>query len=314
MTVPLALMVFAASIMLTGPWLLTRGGWTHTAPRSGILAWQSSVAAVLTAFVLLALTAVLPVERVSFDVAHLLHACAGVLQNRYALFQAGWVPAVSVTVAVLTAVLLLRALVVLGVGVFRGRARQRRLIDLLARERDGFGVHVLTHDVPLAYCIPGGRGRIVLTTAAKTQLDEQALAAVVAHEQAHLRGRHDLVLFGADVARTAFPWSRFFKVAHEQMSGLVEMLADDRAARQTGSLPLATALLDLGVGTAPSSTLAASSHLTTERVMRLVDGVPRRSLLQRAGVGLLSLTLVTSPWVIAIAPAWAARSGGCPPV
>ncbi|MCA1712757.1 MAG: M56 family metallopeptidase [Actinobacteria bacterium] len=270
------------------------------------------MAAVLASFILLALTAALPVDSVSFDLGHLLHACASVLRHRYVPHASGWISAASLLAALATAVLLLRAVVLRAVAVVRGRARQRQLLDLLGRDLDQHGAHVLEHDAPLAYCIPGGRGRIVLTTAARARLGPAQVAAVVAHERAHLRGRHDVVLFGADVALTAFPWFHFFRVAREQTAELVEMLADDRAAREAGPGPLASALVGLGTQSPPAASLGASSQMTASRVLRLVDGCHRASLLEQARLMAVSAVVVALPWAIAAVPVWAARAGYCP--
>ena len=313
MTVPLALILYAVTVMVLAPRLLTYDDWTHVVPRWGIAAWQACVGAVLGSLVLLALSAVLPVDSVSFDVGHLLHACSTVLQHRYLLHDGPWVSRSSLAIAAITAGLLARALVIRSAAVWRGRRRQRCLIDLLARECDGHGTHVLVHEAPLAYCIPGGRGRIVLTTAARSRLDPEETAAVVAHERAHLRGRHDLVLFGADVAHAAFPWIKFFRTAREEMRGLVEMLADDHAATQTGREPLAAALVDLGSEPAPETALGATSHITTSRVARLLEERHPTSLLRLTGLVGVSAVVLAMPWIIAIAPAWAARSGLCLP-
>lgn len=312
MTVPLALLLYAACTAVVCPRLLLRSTWLYSAPRWGILVWQCAVVAVLGSLALLALTAVLPFDVVSFDLGHLLHACATVLSQRYALHRDRWVAAVSLLAAGTTAALLLRAVGQRTLAVARTRRRQRTLIDLLARDRNGHGAHVLAHKVPLAYCIPGGVGRIVLTTAAVEALGGAELSAVIEHEKAHLRGRHDMVLFGVDVAHSAFPWMGFFRTARAQIAALVEMLADDRAARATGRLALATALVDLGCARAPDGGLGASGHMTVERVQRLVDGERYPSWGRRGLLLLLSVVLVAAPVVISTAPALAARSGLCP--
>jgi Zn-dependent protease with chaperone function len=201
---------------------------------------------------------------------------------------------------------------VCGLSVRRGRERQRDLLDLLVRRRDSLhGAHILAHDVPLAYCVPGGRGRVVLTTGAVSALDDRQMTAVLAHEHAHLDGRHDLVLFGADVAATAFPWSRFFRRARRELCLLVEMLADDEAARRSDPAVLATALVDLGQSPAPAGAIGANGD-TVERVERLMARAAGPTGIRRLVVLTVSLALLASPWVIAVAPAWAARSGLCP--
>jgi len=312
MSVPLALLVFGVVVMAVAPRLLPRRSWVQAAPRWGILAWQACTGAVLGSFLLLALTAALPVDRISFDVEHLLHACAAVLRDRYEVHLAAWIALGSATLAALVAALLVVALLTRARRLALIRARQRNLVDLVARDLDAHGAHLLPHRVPLAYCIPGQRGRIVLTTAAASALAEPERAAVVAHERAHLRGRHHLVLLGADVARAAFPWLPYFDVAQRQTAGLVEMLADDCAARSSGALSVANALLGLGAHVTPPGGLGASGEPTVERVLRLVDGAARPSSLHRAGVLLQCTLLLGAPWAIALAPAWAAHAGRCP--
>jgi bla regulator protein blaR1 len=60
---------------------------------------------------------------------------------------------------------------------------------------------------------------------------------VAADERAHLSGRHHLVLRLAAALERAFPWVRFFAVGAEQVAYLVEVAADDAAARRTRGSP-----------------------------------------------------------------------------
>lgn len=53
---------------------------------------------------------------------------------------------------------------------------------------------VLAATRPAAYCLPGRPPTIVLTTGALAVLDPEQLTAVLAHERAHLAGRHHLLL------------------------------------------------------------------------------------------------------------------------
>jgi Zn-dependent protease with chaperone function len=46
----------------------------------------------------------------------------------------------------------------------------------------------------LLYCVPGRLPTIVVTTGALAVLEPEQLAAVLAHERAHLAGRHHLLL------------------------------------------------------------------------------------------------------------------------
>lgn len=312
MSVPLALVLFAFVVMTAGPRWLRGRTWAQGSPRMGILAWQAAVLSVLSALVLLALTAALPVTRVSFDLGHVIHACPEALRRSYDTVDLSWVRVASAVVAAATFLALSWAVLTRGVAVRRGRVRQRQVLDLLGRERQfALCAHVLEHDVPLAYCVPGGGGRIVLTTAAVAALDERQLTAVLAHEHAHLDGRHDLVLFGADVAAAAFPWSSFFRTARAELRTLIEMLADDEASRRSDPLVLATALVDLGQTTAPTWAIGATGD-TVIRVERLIARQRRLSRARRLLAVSLSVVLLLAPWAIAVAPAWAARAGHCP--
>lgn len=56
------------------------------------------------------------------------------------------------------------------------------------------------------------------------------MAAVLAQERAHLTGRHHLVLAGAEALASASPWVPLLAGARREVTGLVEMLANDRAS------------------------------------------------------------------------------------
>ena len=188
MTVVLALMAYAVAVAVLTPRWLRRSAWTRGTPRLGILAWQASVGAVLGSLVLLAVAAALPVGQVSFDVGHLLHACSAVLRSRYRFGDAPRSAVVAGAVAAAVTVLLARAFVLRAVALVGQRSRQRCMIDVLACDLTEDGARVVEHHVPLAYCIPGRGGRIVLTSAAVNALDAEQLEAVIAHERAHLQG------------------------------------------------------------------------------------------------------------------------------
>ena len=90
-------------------------------------------------------------------------------------------------------------------------------------------------------------------------LDQAELAAVLAHERAHLRERHDLVLLPFTALLRAFRWSAVARRAESAVALLLEMLADDHALRHRPARELATALMRVGAAgsPAPTGTLAA---------------------------------------------------------
>ena len=69
---------------------------------------------------------------------------------------------------------------------------------------------------------------------------------MLAHERAHLRERHDLVVLPFTALRRAFGWSQICADAHQSVALLIEMLADDRALRARPARALAGALARFG--------------------------------------------------------------------
>ena len=92
--------------------------------------------------------------------------------------------------------------------MLRARQRQRVLLSLLAHGDPKVpGALVVDHPAAAAYCLPGLRSAIVISAGALDLLDADELAAVLAHERAHLRERHDLVLLPFLALLRAFRWA-----------------------------------------------------------------------------------------------------------
>ena len=161
-----------------------------------------------------------------------------------------------------------------------GRARRRRRahIDVLrmcARPDPDLGVFVLDHPDPACYCLPGRPGMIVITDGALGRLSANQLQAVLEHERAHLAGRHHLVVALAFAVRRTVPRVPLLSYAERETRRLVELIADDAAARHSGAPTVAAALAVIGVGHVPGggaegSILAIGSSPTVARVSRLM--------------------------------------------
>src|SRR6202000_3551090 len=139
------------------------------------------------------------------------------------------------------------AVIRVAVSTRRRRAHHRMLVDLLGLSPDAFAaracvrgrdLRVLEVAQPLAYCLPGVRGRVVVSEGTLDSLAEAEGSAVLSHERAHLRARHDLVLEAFTAAHAAFP--RFVRSASalDAVQLLAELLADDAAVRVAGRAPL----------------------------------------------------------------------------
>ncbi|GAA2778767.1 M56 family metallopeptidase [Nonomuraea dietziae] len=96
---------------------------------------------------------------------------------------------------------------------------------------------MLDHPGAAAYCVPGLRSHVVVSSGTLALLSHDELTAVLAHESAHVRERHDLVLLPFGALRRALPWSKVVRDAQAQVELLVEMAADDRARRYCSPTP-----------------------------------------------------------------------------
>jgi Zn-dependent protease with chaperone function len=169
---------------------------------------------------------------------------------------------VSVAAGLMLLMLLCWVLVAASAAVLRARRRQRELLSLLAHGDPKVpGALVVDHPAAAAYCVPGLRSRIVISAGTLELLDQAELAAVLAHERAHLRERHDLVLLPFTALLRVFRWSAVARRAEGAVALLVEMLADDHALRHRPARELATALMRVGAAGSrvPSGALAAAA-------------------------------------------------------
>jgi Zn-dependent protease with chaperone function len=179
---------------------------------------------------------------------------------------------------VLVGVRLVVAVLRVAIANRRRRAHHRMVVDLVGigheaalaqpcgRTRD---LRVLDVAEPLAYCLPGVRSRVVVSEGTLTQLANDEVSAILTHERAHLRARHDLVLEAFTAVHAAFPRLVRSSNALGAVQLLVELLADDAAVRAAGRTPLARALVACAAGRAPSGALAAGGPSTVVRVRRL---------------------------------------------
>lgn len=310
MIAPIVLILFAAAAAALGPRLLSGGSWVARAPGLGILAWQALTAAVALALLLAGLALALPELRLTTDLAALLEACAAELRHQYGTPGGSLLSAVG---GVFALALVARFAVCYSRVLLKARDERRRHLSglaLVARGQDGAGVTYVDHDAPLVYCLPGRSGGVVVTRGAARLLSQEELAGVLAHERAHLRARHHL-LIGASVAlsRTFFHLG-IFAVAAERIAQLAEMHADDAAGREQRP-HLATALLQLVGCPAPAGALGAGGAEAVARIVRLSRPDAPLSRTTRASVMALVMLLLMSPVVIALLPAGVALIVDC---
>jgi len=139
----------------------------------------------------------------------------------------------------------------------RQRRRHRELLALLAApSADATRTVVISHDSPVAYCLPGGaRSVTVLSDGLMAALEPAELRAVLSHENAHLSQRHHLLLWAFAAWRQALPWLPTTRLAQEAVNSLIEMLADDVALRTESKATLIKAIAIVASG--PTSGMTA---------------------------------------------------------
>lgn len=233
-----ALITSALLLTLLAPRALARWRAPRTDPLRALLLWQ----AVAVSGVLCALLAA-PVAALTLGLQH---------------------PTLLGMALLLSAVMLGRVLWSghrVGTDLRRLRAEHRSMVDLVGERLEdleylGDGVvhdpvTVLAHPSPTAYCLPGSGDRIVLSRATIERLGRPELHAVLAHEQAHLDHRHDLLLELFTVLHEAVPAPLRAHAALREVHLLAELLADHRAADRASAPALARALVamvDPGAG------------------------------------------------------------------
>jgi Zn-dependent protease with chaperone function len=294
-----ALAFTIVALVLSGPVpaALARATWPTRAPRASIVLWQSiALAAVLSAF-----SAGIAIASRLFVPGADGRPTATITSEIAALGLPLWAAYVFVfAVTLVIGARLTYAVVQVAIATRRRRAHHRMVVDLVGKSQ-GHHLRILDVAQPLAYCLPGVRSRVVVSEGALNALADNEMAAILTHERAHLRARHDLVLEMFTAVHAAFP--RFVRSANalNAVRLLIELLADDAAVRAAGPTPLARALVACASGLTPSGALAAGGPTTVLRVRRLGGRPNSRALAATAYLAAAAVLVVPT---VALAVPW----------
>ncbi|MCU1691633.1 MAG: rane protein of unknown function [Frankiales bacterium] len=254
----------AVVLLALVPARLAAASWPLRAPVVALVLWQ----ALGLAAGLLTLEALATVALAPYGETHL-----GALRSLDA--RPPWWSAVSGIVALALLGRLVQVLLTSVVRTVRARQQHRRLVDLVATRNPLVrGASVLESDLPVAYCLPGLRPRVVVSQGTLLRLSAAEVEAVLAHERAHVDQRHDLVVLPFTALRATLPRVPAVCTASDEVSLLVEVLADDRAVRGHDRTVLARALYKVGGGSGPDGSLAAGESGVLVRAGRLLDPPP----------------------------------------
>lgn len=139
----------------------------------------------------------------------------------------------------------------------RAHARSLRSLVEATDRVDGVRVWWIADDEPVAYALPAG-GTVVASTAL-WDLAEERRRAVIDHEIAHLRGLHHVAVNSATALRSVFSPVPLLRRAAAEVSVLVELAADRRAAcGNGGAAAVRGALAELGAPAGRMAVLTAA--------------------------------------------------------
>jgi Zn-dependent protease with chaperone function len=274
---------------------LLKATWTSNTPRAAVILWQSlGLAAGIALFggciELAARISSNPGPRRSLtDVSRSLPVTT---VSRLTPNQEFGLTAGLILGAIVIGTLLTRA-----VGLRRARAYHRQLLDLVAYERREIPDALIIDDRrATAYSLPGRHGRIVVSSGAVAALASDELAAVLAHERAHVTAHHDLVLFPFETLASRAPRSHALAAVAEDVRTLLEMAADDYALSVSDPCTFARALCKLAGDGDPSLSFGSDSTAVSRRAQRALDH-HRRAGLIAVGSGLSSFGVLALPIV-----------------
>ncbi|MGQ4490157.1 M56 family metallopeptidase [Streptomyces sp. SAS_281] len=177
--------------------------------------------------------------------------------------------------------------------------RQYRTAHAQLRDTPSAGdLSVLDHPEPDAYALPGSPGRIVVTSGMLRTLDGPEREALLAHERAHLAGRHHYFLAVGDLATRCHPAMRGLRDA---IALAVERVADEAAATAVGDRTLTARAIaraalarNAGGSTRPVFAAGAAGGPVPRRVKALLQPVTPSRGPAVAAAGLLLVCSVAT--------------------
>ncbi|WP_022872508.1 M56 family metallopeptidase [Nesterenkonia alba] len=191
------------------------------------------------------------------------------------------------------------------------RRRHREMVNLLSTPLTDDGTqalpdrltdtHVIEHEAPLAYCLPGRTNAGALTVLSRGLLDQlspEELGAVIAHEKTHLRQRHHFLTLAFEAWYRALPWLPTTRYGREAVLELTEMLADDGALGEHSRTDLLRSIATTTPGGEdPEQQLSTGQGgiITGARLQRLIAPPEPLGPVARAAVLGLSAALLAVP-------------------
>ncbi|MGN6128143.1 MAG: M48 family metalloprotease [Humibacter sp.] len=324
LAVAAALALLAIALAWPVPVALAKASWPRRMPGAALVLWQAiALSGGLSMIGSLLVFGLMPFGD---DLPHAASAFTADLFSGQLPPAANFPEMFALAGAILLGVHLLLNLVRTAWRAERQRRRHAQLLRLLSDPLpDRPGTRVIDHAAPVAYCLPGvPRSVTVLSAGLLDLLSDEELAAVVAHEHAHVQQHHHVLLVAFSAWRSALPWFPIATRAHEAVGLLVELLADDQARRTVSERNLSRAVARVALAASESSApddsvqdVALSSAVASggaavpasagewadARVTRLTEVAEPASPALRLAVLASAAALVAVPTLMLLSPA-----------
>jgi Zn-dependent protease with chaperone function len=320
------LAVLAIVLAWPVPIFLSRAQWPARSPFTAMLLWQAI--ALAGGLSMIGAMLVYGLEPVGDNLIAGLRSLAGMVLFNAPTTALGFWHLFALSAAALLTAHLVFTLLLTYYRIERQRRRHRELLALLASPSpERAGTVVISHDSPVAYCLPGGaRSVTVLSDGLMAALEPGELRAVLIHENAHLSQRHHLLLWAFAAWRQALPWLPTTRLAQESVNSLIEMLADDVALKTESKATLIKAIAIVASGSAGAGSAVGfgptgqsdpalagietpagaggsdSARTTASRVSRLLSPRPQLSASVRGAVLAGCALLLALPTALLIVP------------
>jgi Zn-dependent protease with chaperone function len=194
------------------------------------------------------------------------------------------------------------ALVVTRRDTYRSRRHHEAAARLVGRHDAKADVVMIESEERIAYSIPRLRGGlVVVTTGAREALTDGEFRAVLAHERAHLSGRHHILIEIGQIFARALPGLRLFRDLRHRVPELLEMVADDAAARRHGPRQVATAIASMSTRPVPEATLGGGGPWAATRALRLTVVTAGDRISSRVSLLALAVVLAAAPFLMHLA-------------
>ncbi len=296
MSIAVCLLLYSFAVAVLGPPVLLRLTRSSVAPRLGVLTWLAATGTVLIAWTAGAAFLIGDLVREWHRPEELIGACFTALRQVATGGSGVWLQGGLLILSAAGTLALTAVLLRLGRSLTTARTQTHRHAQaarLVGRRVDGCEAVVLDAPQCAAYCVAGRPHTIVITSAALDALDERHLAAVIAHERAHLAGHHHQILSFIQGVRAVAPKVKLFSAGAQEIARLVEMSADHHAARLHGTRTLLEALMALTASSPiPSGALGATGGSVLARAQRLA--APPTTAARWRGRMLLTLASVVT--------------------